>query len=265
MKKLLSITVCAVLAGCATRQAVELEERDDCLSGITHLSAKHARLKSVLGIDDAVLADTNRFVLGNTGYSQLIRLDKTFGGFAEARVYLDKMEDPCLRTTGGKPHRLRSVELKRHLPDDATEKDVISEWQAASDFIADILDVEPPQVRLVDLEKWRKGLGRLDPRGIRSCVTFDLAGEQGIAVGLTEPIYAMRKGKMVLASPGYLEIDLMYNRSLCYGGVRKDDGDAVVVEKEIDFGPDCRDKLSDALKKDVCGRSQRVKRKPKRK
>ena len=49
--KLMCVLAGAAVAGCATRQAtVELEERDDRLLGMMRLEAKHARLKSVLGI-----------------------------------------------------------------------------------------------------------------------------------------------------------------------------------------------------------------------
>ena len=262
MKKLMVIVGCAAtaLAGCVTRQAVVEEVCNGRLPGITRLDAKHARLKSILGINDAALADTNRFVLGAGNYSQVFRLDKSFGGFVDARVYLDRMEYPRLRTDDGKPHRLRSVELKRRLPDGVSDKDLASEWQAACDLVADILDVEPPKVRLVDVEKWRKGPECL-LRGfghIRSCVTFDLADDQDIDVRLTEPVYVMRNGKAVMACPGYVEIDLMYNRSLCLGGIGKPKARGEEkVEKEIAFGPDCRDKLAKALKDGIERRAKR--------
>ena len=249
---------CAAVAltGCATRQAVVVTERNgNCSPGITRLETKHAHLKSILGIDDVVLADTNRFVLGENNYSHEFILDKPFGGFVEARVYLDRMEDPRLRTTDGKPHRLRSVELKRRLPDDATDKEAISEWQAACDFVANMLNVESPKVRLVDIEKWRKGFEGLHGLGkVRSCVKFDLADNQDIAVRLSEPVYVMRNGKAVMACPGYVEINLTYNKSLehsilcrCYS-CRPKTGDKDKAEMEIDFGPDCRAKLAEALK-----------------
>ena len=98
MKKVMMAMIgLAAMAGCATRQAVELEERDDRLLGMMRLEAKHARLKSVLGIDDAVLSDTNRFVLGSVDYSQEFKLDKPFGGFVDARIYLDDMDEPDCR------------------------------------------------------------------------------------------------------------------------------------------------------------------------
>lgn len=70
----------------------------------------------------------------------------------------------------------------------------------------------------------------------------------------------MRNGKAVVARSGQVEIGLMFNRSLCIGGVRKIDAKEK-VEKEIEFGPDCRDKLAKALKDGIERRAQRAKRK----
>ena len=142
------------------------------------------------------------------------------------------------------------VRCLRRLPDDATDKEAVSEWQAACDFVADMLNVESPKLRLVDVEKWRKGtecLHRLE--GVRSYVIFALADNQNISVHLSEPVYVMRNGKAVMACPGYVEIELMYNRSLCFFSIDdpKTSGEEK-VEMEVDFGPDCRAKLAEALK-----------------
>ena len=216
------------------------------------LEVKHVRLKSILGINDTVLAETNRFPICSGMFSQLVRLslDKPFGGFSE--VYVRLGGSGILQSANDcEPHRLRSVELRRQLPDDVMDKDLASEWQASCDFVANILKVESPKVQRVDVEKWRKRQGSRWI-GICSRVTFELAGNQYIDVRLTEPVYAMRNGQTVVVHPGYVEIDLTYNRNLyCDGVYGKTPDDEKAVEKEIDFGPDCRDKLAEALKTEI--------------
>ena len=259
MKRLMIAMIgLAAVAGCATRQTVVTEGRYNGVPGITHLSVRHVHLKSVLGIEDVVLADTNRFILGDARYSQEFKLEKPFGGFADVRVYLDEMDELSRRKMNGKPHRLRSVELKRHLPNAVTEDDLVAEWQASCDFIADILEVESPKVRLVDIEKLRKS--PVEMREVGSCLTFDLADGQDIDVRLTEPTYAIRGGKAVVVSPGYVKIDLDFNRNL-YPSFVKKTGVEEKVEKELDFGPDCSDKLAKALKDSIEGQTKRAKRK----
>ena len=269
MKQIIAAVLGVAMAGCATRQGVVdvAEENDVCgMMSYMHLEAKHVHLKSILGIDDAVLADTNRFVLGSGSYSHEFTIDKPFGGFSKVRVYLDRMVvDPLGSDAGGKPHRLRSVDLKRWLPDATTEKELLAEWQASCDLVANILDLEPPKVRLVDVGKLRRcRTGRIETmlHGVQSSMTFRLAGNQYITVRLAEPTYAMRDGKAVMVVPGSVSIDLMYNLSLCGRFAREVSGQEEKIEKEVDFGPDCRDKLAAALKDGIERRARRVKRKP---
>ena len=227
-------------------------DRDAANVNCVTVDAKQVRLKSILSINDTVLAETNRFPICSGMFSQLVRLslDKQFGGFSE--VYVRLGGSGILQSANDcEPHRLRSVELRRQLPDDVMDKDLASEWQASCDFVANILKVESPKVQLVDVEKWRKRQGSRWI-GICSRVTFELVGNQYIDVRLTEPVYAMRNGQTVVVHPGYVEIDLTYNRNLyCDGVYGKTPDDEKAVEKEIDFGPDCRDKLAEALKTEI--------------
>ena len=268
MKQIMAAVLGVAAAGCATQQAVvDVAEEDDICGMVNYmrLEAKHAHLRSVLGIDDSVLADTNRFVLGSDRYSHEFTIDKLFGGFTKARVYLDVMVvDPLGSDAGGKPHRLRSVDLERWLPDATTEKELLAEWQASCDLVANILDLEPPKVRLVDVGKLRRcRTGRIETtlHGVQSSMTFRLAGNQYITVRLTEPTYAMRDGKAVMVVPGSVSIDLMYNLRLCGRFAREVSGQEEKIEKEVDFGPDCLDKLAAALKDDIERRTKRAKRK----
>lgn len=255
------ITAAVVICGCV-HKAVVVED-DDSFPGSMTLEAKHAHLESILGINDVVLADTNRFVLGEGSYRHEFKLGKPFGGFVEACVYLDKMEDFHSRRSDGKPHRLRSVNLRRRLPDGLTDKEAVFEWQAACDFVADMLDVESPEVELVDVEEWRtKAKAFMEIGEVRSSVTFCLADDQDIDVRLTETIYVMRDGRAIQVRPGYIEIALMYNRSLCIGGGgRQTARDEEKVEKEIAFGPDCSDKLAETFKVGIARRAKHARRK----
>ena len=157
----------------------------------------------------------------------------------------------------GKPHRLCRVELRRWL---SSESDVVAEFQSARDFVADILDVEHVQVRLVDIGKWRGGSPKfmlLAP--LQSSMVFELAKGQSISVRLNEPQYAKRDGKMVFARPGCVEIDMDFNKSLGFFVSRRGICE-LPGEKEIDIGPDCADKLAAALKIGVERRARRKER-----
>ena len=110
--------------------------------------------------------------------------------------------------------------------------------------------METPKVKLADVDNWRENSVKAmigSPDGIESSLDIELGGNQDITVTLTEPVYAMRNGKAILLNSGSVRIDLAFNRTLC-GVPHRMDFAKETIEKEIDFGPDCRDQLSDALK-----------------
>ena len=237
------------------RQREEQSGRGDDM----RIDAKHVHLKSVLGVNEALLADTNRFAIVERRDCWInIQLDKPFGGFSEAIVYIDGALTGLLSrrrngTTGCKLHRLHSVALRRWLPDTATDKDFLSEWQSSCDFVASILGVGAPKVKLADVKEWRKDLanerrGLLDFRN-SSRVAFNVANDQNIEVCLVEPTYAMRDGKFAVVKPGLILMSINL-RETPQNGKGEDEGQKAEpsVKKEIDFGPDCADKLAKAIR-----------------
>ena len=194
------------------------------------IDATHVNLKSVLGINEALLTDTNRFAIveSRTGRHTL-QLDTPFGGFGEAIVYIDgplylrRLMRRLIRSrqqngsAGYKERRLGSIALRRCLPDTATDKEFLSEWQSSCDFVASILGVEAPRVQLTNVKEWRKDLangrsGLLDFRRF-SRVIFDVANDQKIVVRLDEPVYAMRDGKVAVVRSGQIFIDIGFRYS----------------------------------------------------
>lgn len=241
------------------RQREELSGRDNDM----YIDAKHVYLRRVLGINEALLADTNKFaIVEGRGSWQTIQLDKPYGGFSEAIISLTDtnglLNRRWNRTTDYKQCRLRSVVLRRWLADTATDKDFLSEWQASCNFVAGILGVGAPKAQLVDAQEWRKSImnGRQGLFGFQrsSRVTFNVANDQNIEVCLVEPTYAMRDGKFVVVKPGLILVDIDFNqyRHLHDPLQNRNGEDAVQtaespIKNEVDFGPDCADKLAKAI------------------
>ena len=265
MKNTLIIACCmaaVAICGCVHNNAVE-DVWDAGPGGrlFQHHACEHVRLKSVLGLSDAVLADTNRFLAGSARYSHRITLDKPFLGCREATVYFDEMM--ALRSTAGSanPHRLRSVELKHALPEQITSAGLLREGNKVVGEIAELLDVEPPDVELSDIGAWRRFTDRMEViRGVETTVFFDLADGQNIAVRLIEPLYAIRDGVPMLVKQPCIEVDIAFNDKLCGSEcmrhLRGKECDSVKVEKELDIGDDCSDKLERELKNGVLRRRQ---------
>ena len=226
---------------------------------VINVDAKHVHLKRVLGINEALLSDTNRFaIIERRAGLQTIQLDKSFGGFSEAIIHLNDGLNRLrnLRQSGTadyKPRRLHGIALRRWLPDTATDKDFLAEWQSSCDFVAGILGVCAPKVKLADVKEWRKDLanerrGLLDFRN-SSRVAFNVANDQNIEVCLVEPTYAVRDGKFAVVKPGLILISVSL-RDAPQNGKGEDVGQKAEpsVKNEIDFGPDCADRLATAIR-----------------
>ena len=140
--------------------------------------------------------------------------------------------------------------LRRWLSDTATDKDFLSEWQASCDFVASVLGVGAPKVQLADVKEWRNRRHGLFEFRRSSRVTFNVANDQNVVVCLEEPVCAIRDGKFTVVRPGLVFIDIEFNHyRLLRDTSQNGKGEDVLqkTEKEVDFGPDCADKLAKTI------------------
>lgn len=102
--------------------------------------------------------------------------------------------------------------------------------------------MRPPRIKLSDVYGLREQSDseHAGCPGVISWANFDLADDQTMGVGLTEPVYVMRDGKATAVSNGYVEVQLVQNEVRYLKS-------ATTVTKEIDFGPDCRENLVEML------------------
>ena len=244
----------AAFTGCAS--VIDSSENGDDFrrSGFerTEVDCRHIRLKSVMGIDDAVLKNTNRFPLAATDSSYKFKLEKSFCGCTEAEVSLNKIS---LFYSSGKssrkdPHQLRELTFKKILSSDATAEELAKEYRIICDTLADMLGMESPKAELVDD-------GHVDRKHGRSSVRFQLGNGQSIIVTASDPIYVKRKGKPVLMSRAGIEIDITFNDELDLCSFRVKENENTAVERELDFGFDCAEALSMAMKSGIENKNKR--------
>jgi hypothetical protein len=264
------VGIAAVVAICGcVHKAVETGDSagGDMHSSYQSCKCEHVHMRSVLGLTDEVLADTNRFPLGTMRHSHYAKLDRPILGCTDANFYLDELVRPRRYDTRKTPHRLRSVELKRVLPDDATADTLRREGKNVIGEIARWLDVEPPDIELVDVNKWRKEFERIQLTHVHTMVCFDLAKEQKITVRLVEGGYVVRDGIAMLASPSRIEVAFTYSHKLFNAGFawlkQESTNDTIKVEKELDIGDDCADKLAKAIRRDIAEQAARRKKQSK--
>ena len=264
------ITAAVVICGCVHKAVVaggSATNEEGMRNGYQNCKCEYIHMRSMLGITDEVLSDTNRFPLGTMRHSHYVKLDNPLLGFKDVNFYLDELvrsQSPDTRKT---PHRLRSVELKRVLPDDATADTLLREANDVIGEIAGWLDVEPPDIELVDVNEWRMKFGKLQLTHVQTVICFDLADKQKITVRLVEGGYVVRDGIAMLASPSRIEVAFTYSQELFDVGFawlkQESTNDTVKVEKELDIGYDCADKLAKAIRRDIVEQAVRRKKQPK--
>jgi hypothetical protein len=78
---------------------------------------------------------------------------------------------------------------------------------------------------------------------------FNLGYEQSISVHAIEPTYFIRNGRPIVRTKGRIEISVYFNDKL--GCCRKPESAKVAIDREIDFGFDCSEALSKAMKSSI--------------
>ena len=236
----------AAFAGCAS--AGGTSEEGDCISRCgsknTSVDCRHIKLKSVMGIDDEVLKNTNRFPLAATKRFYIFNLDKPFYDFTKVCVFLNESDRESVPRN--MPHRLRSVIFMKEIaPDLNLEK----EYKALCAAIADFLKVKMPEVRLAEGDNSiKKGYSE---NMCRSSVGFMLGNNQFISVAAYNPRYVLRDGQPVLRTKAMVDIGVTYNSKLSWDGIDKFKCEKVDVVRELDFGFDCSEALSKAMKSSI--------------
>ena len=99
---------------------------------------------------------------------------------------------------------------------------------------------------------------------MHTSICFDLAAGQKITVQLLEGGYVIRDGRAILVKPPQIEVNIAYNYELFNVGVaccrQESTNDTVKVEKELDIGDDCADKLAKANRREIDKNAARCKK-----
>lgn len=260
--KNIAMAAMAAFAGCAS--VIDSSDNGDDFRRTgyerTEVDCCHIKLKSVMGIDDEVLKSTNRFPLAATDSSYEFKLKKPFWGCTEAEVSLNKISlfDSSGKSSRKDPHQLRELKLKKILSSDATAEELAKEYRIICDTLADMLGMESPKAELVDD-------GHVEREHGCSSVRFQLGNGQSIIVTAYDPIYVMREGKPVLMTRAGIEIDITFNDELGFCLFRVKENENTAVERELDFGFDCAEALSMAMRSGIENKNKRQCRVSKRK
>ena len=190
--------------------------------------------RSLLGINDEVLADSDRFPC-TQDWLPGIELGERFGDFTNATVTARKD-----RNTGKLV--LSDVKFVKALGTSADDKALLKEYEHAVDLVSKLLGVSVTCPGLVDPAAYlgRRYLNPIDRR-IKSRTLLSLAKGQRVEIEATEASYAIRAGQPIQTTAPVVEIKFAYSGPFI---VRRPNGQDPESVKELTLGTDCSDLLS---------------------
>ena len=256
----------AVAAGCATDSANQIPSDEEALSSILERRAAHFEIKlnTIFGINEEMLADTNRFPVSSCRWHEF-DLPEEMDGFKDVKFSLTDEK--------GK-FGIFNVEMKKVLPAEADDDELYEEFKSAVDMVGKAIGVElkyPSSLEGVD--EWRHRWGKFaNDAGVLRLGTdlqIELANDYSISIEAKDAVYVRRKGKMRLVSNASVEVEVRHNRGERHLGllytIAKQQTPASLA-RGIDFGADLSEQLSEATKDEAKGRkaSGREERKVKR-
>lgn len=228
------------LGSCLARQVTcAVQGQESCnvrRSGTTEtvFDFRNVCFRSLLGINDEVLADSDRFPCAQDGLPG-IELGERFGDFTNATMTVWKS-----RNTGKLV--LHDLKFVKALGTSADDKALLKEYEHAVDLVNKLLGVSVTCPGLVDLATnlGRQHLNPMDRR-IKSQTLLNLAKGQKVEITATEASYVIRAGRLIQTSAPIVEIRFAYSGPFI---VRRPNGQNLESVKELTLGPDCSDLLS---------------------
>ena len=212
------------------------------------------KLKTIFGVNEERLADTNRFPVSSDHWHE-IDLPTDMGGFTTAKFSLKEEKGKL---------GISYVEMIKSLPPDSDDGDLLKEFRAAVDMIGKVIGVELECPGLMDVDEWRrfddKDLDFNDVLRLCSDFRIELADGCSIDIGAKDATYVKRRGEAKLVQNAAVEVIVWRHsvhpcpRSLYMLTKKVKPG---TIMREVEFGADLSQQLSEAMKDKAKGRKSR--------
>lgn len=246
-RKVILGIVCAAAAVYAGGAEIKIVEHPDIsLKGDDEVEHREIRLKSIFGINEEMLADTNRFPVSSARWHE-VDLPEAVGGFKTAKFSL---------TDNGGKFGIFTVEMHNVLSAEADDNDLRREFKSAVDMVGKLLGVELKCPELRDIDEWRGHWRRIAcdpglPLLLGSDLHVEVADGYSVNIEAKDATYAKRNGKLQIVKNATVEVEVRSNganpvpgRMFISGKKKK----PVAIAREIVFGADLSGPLSEAVK-----------------
>ena len=148
--------------------------------------------------------------------------------------------------------------MVKKLHSDSDDSDLLKEFKSAVDMVGRVVGVDIECPVLVDVDEWKRHWGRYsvgaDFLRLGSNVQIELADGYSIKIEAKDATYVKRKGEHQLVANAAVVVAVRNNKD----GLRRlrmrrlgMKGKPVAVAREIEFGADLSQRLSEAVKKEA--------------
>ena len=181
----------AAIVGCTVGMPINVVANDGISIREDRLEYPEIKLTKIFGVNDEVLADTNRFPVSSSCWYD-IDLPEDMGGFKTVKF--------TLKDDNGK-FGIYYATMTKVLPAEADDRKLLEEFKSAVDMVGKILGVELKCPGLIDVEKWKRhwGMGA-DMLSLRSNLRVKLADGCEIRIDAADATYVRRDGEWRLVA-----------------------------------------------------------------
>ena len=244
-KKAILGIVGVAAAGFASCAEIKIVEHPDIsLKGDDEVGHREIRLKTIFGVNEEMLADTNRFPVSSARWHE-VDLPEDMGGFKTAKFSL---------TDNNGKFGIFTVEMHKLLSEEADDNDLRREFKSAVDMVGKLLGVELKCPELRDIDEWRRhwwGIACRPELPLGSDLHVEVADGYSVSIEAKDTTYAKRNGKLQIVANATVEVEVRNNdanpvpgRMLISGKKKK----PVAIAREIVFGADLSRQLSELVK-----------------
>ena len=244
-KRLIVGILGVVAVGCASNSAIKIVDNETASRRQERIEHPEIKLKTIFGVNEEMLADTNRFPVSSSHWYDF-DLPEEMGGFKTVKFSL--VDDK------GK-FGIFKVEMVKKLPPDSDDSDLLKEFKSAVDMVGRVVGIDIECPVLVDVDEWKRHWGRhsdsVSFMRLDSDVRIELADGYSINIEAKDATYVKRKGELKLVANAEVEVAVRNGNANPLPGMRRRAAKTkkpVAIEREIEFGADLSQQLSEATK-----------------
>ena len=190
----------AAVVGCSVGMPIKVVANDGISIREDRLEYPEIKLTKIFGVNDEVLADTNRFPVSSSCWYD-IDLPEDMGGFKTVKF--------TLKDDNGK-FGIYYATMTKELPAEADDRKLLEEFKSAVDMVGKILGVKLKCPGLIDVEKWKRHWGMdADMLRLHSDLWVKLADGYEIRVFAKDATYVRRDGEWHLVANAFVEVEVV--------------------------------------------------------